>query len=130
MLEFHTDIPEVLGFIRISKCRIEIKSLTFRRSVMSFSAGSSTPKKGVSRIFYFFHYEYIHEICALLGVYAVRMVFQEEFFVEYLTLNPLNPELNPICYLLTLLGVHHFLHVSKIRDKLLTFRRLMSYIYI
>jgi len=45
-------------------------------------------------------------------------------------LNPLNPELNPICYLLVLLGAHHFLHVSRIRVKLLTFRLLMSYIYI
>jgi len=43
--------------------------------------------------------------------------------------NPLNRELNPICYLLALLGVHHFLHVSRIRVKLLTFRLLMSYIY-
>ena len=43
--------------------------------------------------------------------------------------NPLNPELNPICYLLALLGVHHFLHVSRIRVKSLTFRLLMSYIY-
>ena len=43
--------------------------------------------------------------------------------------NPLNPELNPICYLLALLGAHHFLHVSRIRVKLLTFRRLMSCIY-
>jgi len=34
--------------------------------------------------------------------------------------NPLNPELNPICYLLALLGAHHFLHVSRIRVKLLT----------
>ena len=42
--------------------------------------------------------------------------------------NPLNPELNPI-YLLALLGSHHFLHVSRIRVKLLTLRRLMSYIY-
>ena len=40
--------------------------------------------------------------------------------------NPLNPELNPICYLLALLGAHHSLHVSRIRVKLLTFRRLMS----
>jgi len=45
-------------------------------------------------------------------------------------LNPLNPELNPICYLLALLGAHHFLHVSRIRVKLLSFRLLMSYIYI
>ena len=43
--------------------------------------------------------------------------------------NPLNPELNPICYLLALLGAHHFLRVSRIRVKLLTLRRLMSYIY-
>ena len=42
--------------------------------------------------------------------------------------NPLNPELNPICYLLALLGAHNFLHVSRIRVKLLTFRLLMSYI--
>jgi len=44
-------------------------------------------------------------------------------------INPLKPELNPICYLLALLGVHHFLHVSRIRVKLLTFRLLMSYVY-
>ena len=44
-------------------------------------------------------------------------------------INPLNAELNPICYLLALLA-HHFLHVSRIRVKLLTFRLLMSYIYI
>jgi hypothetical protein len=31
--------------------------------------------------------------------------------------------------LLALLGAHHFLHVSRIRVKLLTLRRLMSYIY-
>ena len=39
-----------------------------------------------------------------------------------LILNPLNPELNPICYLLALLGAHHLLHVSRIRVKLLTLR--------
>ena len=44
-------------------------------------------------------------------------------------LNPLNPELNPICNLLALLA-HHFLHVSRIRVKSLTLRLLMSYIYI
>ena len=45
-------------------------------------------------------------------------------------INPLNAELNPIYHLLALLGVHHFLHVSKIRVKSLTLRLLMSYIYI
>ena len=44
-------------------------------------------------------------------------------------INPLNPELNPICYLLALLGAHNFLHLSRIRVKLLTFRVLMSYTY-
>ena len=43
-------------------------------------------------------------------------------------INPLNPELNPICYLLALLA-HHILHVSRIRVKSLTVRLLMSYIY-
>ena len=47
-------------------------------------------------------------------------------FVE--VFNPINAELNPICHLLALLGVH-FLHVSRIRVKSLTLRLLMSYIY-
>jgi hypothetical protein len=42
--------------------------------------------------------------------------------------NPLNAELIPICHLLQLLGVHHFLHVSRIRVKSLTLRLLTSYI--
>jgi hypothetical protein len=33
------------------------------------------------------------------------------------SLNPLNAELNPICYLLALLGAHHILHVSRVRVK-------------
>ena len=53
--------------------------------------------------------------------------FQDTLFLD---INPLKPELNPICYLLALLGAHHFLHVSRIRVKLLTSRLLMSYIYI
>jgi len=32
-------------------------------------------------------------------------------------INPLNSELNSICHLLTLLGTHHILHVSRIRVK-------------
>ena len=32
-------------------------------------------------------------------------------------IKPLNAELNPICYLLALLGAHYFLHVSRIRVK-------------
>ena len=48
--------------------------------------------------------------------------------VNFYLLNPLNAELNPICYLLALLA-HHFLHVSSVRVKSLTLRLLMSYIY-
>ena len=44
-------------------------------------------------------------------------------------LNPLNAELNPISYLLALLGARHFLHVRRIRVKSLTLGLLMSYIY-
>ena len=44
-------------------------------------------------------------------------------------INSLNPELNPICYLLALLA-HHFLRVTRIMVKSLTLRLLMSYIYI
>ena len=46
-----------------------------------------------------------------------------------ININPLNAELNPICYLLALLGAHHFLHVRRIRVKSLTLKLLMSYIY-
>jgi len=49
-------------------------------------------------------------------------------YVGRTVLNPLNPQLNPICYLLALLA-HHFLHVSRIMVKSLILRLLMSYIY-
>ena len=58
-----------------------------------------------------------------IGLHTKYPLFLSDF-------NPLNPELNPICYLLALLGAHNFLHVSRIRVKLLTIRLLMSYIYI
>jgi len=51
---------------------------------------------------------------------------RQSVFVGFI--NPLNAELNPICYMLALLP-HHFLHVSRIRVKSLTLRLLMSYIY-
>ena len=57
------------------------------------------------------------------------MQARKKFNMDSIALNPLNPELNPICYLLALLA-HSFLHISRIRVKLLTLRLLMSYIYI
>ena len=80
-----------------------------------------------------------------LGIILVNNQLNAQFFFMYVyfyslhvlgshvsiirKINPLNSELNPICFLLALLGAHHFLHVSRIRVKLLTFRLLMSYIY-
>jgi len=61
--------------------------------------------------------------------YLLTLLAYHFLHVSRIRVNPLNPELNPICYLLALLGAHHFLHVSRIRVKLLTFRLLMSYIY-
>jgi hypothetical protein len=43
---------------------------------------------------------------------------ETKFDADFLLLNPLNAELNPICHLLALLGSHHFLHVSRIRVKI------------
>ena len=73
-------------------------------------------------------------ISALLSMTVFLMTIRESLPPTEKTplisefINPLKPELNPICYLLALLA-HHFLHVSRIRVKSLTFRRLMSYIY-
>ena len=65
-----------------------------------------------------------------LKCYVLRTIPTNKWMFSFLKniINPLKPELNPICYLLALLA-HHFLHVSRIRVKSLTFRRLMSYIY-
>ena len=62
-------------------------------------------------------------------IQRVKIVINDNIIEKVTDFNPLNPELNPICYLLALLGAHHFLHVSRIRVKSLTLRRQMSYIY-
>ena len=56
---------------------------------------------------------------------AIRISYRPSRIFRF---NPLNPELNPICYLLALLA-HHFLHISRIMVKSLTLRFLISYIY-
>ena len=76
----------------------------------------------------------IHGPVVQRGIWRKRRTNQElrELYknLDIVTdINPLKPELNPIYYLLALLA-HHFLHFSRIRVKSLTFRRLMSYIYI
>jgi hypothetical protein len=39
----------------------------------------------------------------------------------HISFNPLNAELNAICYLLALLGAHPILHVSRIKVKVIKF---------
>jgi len=68
----------------------------------------------------------IKRIIFLKSVVGGRLAFLKRPPVQ---VNPLNAELNPICYLLALLGAHLFLHVSRIRVKSLTLRQLMLYIY-
>ena len=66
----------------------------------------------------------LNSTCHLLALLGAHPILH----VSRIRVNPLKPELNPICYLLALLA-HHFLHVSRIRVKSLTFRSLTLYIY-
>jgi len=69
---------------------------------------------------------------------AVEKDVKKKFYIQHCSeliarlpgINPLNPELNPICCLLALLA-HHSLHVSRISVKSLTLRQTnVIYIYI
>ena len=53
----------------------------------------------------------------LLLLFMVLISLLSVLNLLYFYINPLNPELNPICHLLALLGTHHILHVSRIRVK-------------
>ena len=64
------------------------------------------------------HVKYI-VVCAC---FACSLHLEDVLSSFEVVFNPLKPELNSICYLLALLGAHHFLHVSRIRVKLLTLR--------
>ena len=75
------------------------------------------------------HLNAIHVQTNGATVDTASLAVRTECQLQKWQLNPLKPELNPICYLLALL-THHFLHVTRIRVKSLTIRLLMSYIYI
>ena len=62
------------------------------------------------------------QLCHILIEYIYEYSLNHAVQYRPDNFNPLKPELNPICYLLALLGAHHFLHVSRIRVKLLTLR--------
>ena len=70
----------------------------------------------------------VHLFCDITGKWTIVFVFLTSSYSAGLFVNPLKPELIPICYLLALLA-HHFLHVSRIKFKSLTLRLLMSYVY-
>ena len=74
------------------------------------------------------NYDYGNNVCELNLSYFFDMKMWQIIFYSVHFVNPLNLELNPICYLLALLA-HHFLHVSRIRIKSLTLRLLMLYTY-
>ena len=86
--------------------------------------GQGTAKLAVKCIFQF---KITYHLSASTILFSSQITGNSINNFEYFTLTLLNPELNPIFYLLALLGAHHFLHVSRIRVKLLTFRLLMSY---
>ena len=99
------------------KARYQCSNGDSRRKTTAFQTRTQTHHK--------FHGAHCYTTCQKWSSSTLRHASHRvsRFF------NPLNPELNPICSLLALLGAHHFLHISRIRVKLLTFRLLMSYIY-
>jgi hypothetical protein len=68
-------------------------------------------------------------LLAILTSYKRKLVTIYAVSTALTSINTLNAELNPMCCLLALLGAHHFLHVSRIRVKSLTYKRLMLCIY-
>jgi len=73
---------------------------------------------------------HLHSTVAVTFMQLLKKVKfnSKDILPYYFHINPLKPELYPICYLLALLA-HHFLHVSRIRVKSLTLRSLTLYIY-
>ena len=70
-----------------------------------------------------------YRTCKLYCI-CVDFCFRLTGVMSFTAINTLNAELNAICYLLALLGAHHFLHVSRIRVKLINlFLKNMSRIF-
>ena len=83
------------------ECNIQRSSFNILYSEHPIRSASTNPRLLIYTSYY--------QLSPQLHIYA------------YVTINPLNAELNPICYLLALLA-HHFLHVSRIRVKSLTLK--------
>jgi len=76
----------------------------------------------------FLYFKIKPKVCVFCQQLVFLCFIKTTATVSLKNINPLNLELNPICYLQALLA-HHFLHVSRIRVKSLTLRLPMSYIY-
>ena len=64
------------------------------------------------------HINSIHVLICMVPREKVWFLTKSKLLLLWIySINPLNAELNPICYLLALLGAHHFLHVSRMRVK-------------
>ena len=72
---------------------------------------------------------YLYSPCWPYGLYRASISVQGCTF-PYISINPLNAELNPICQFLSLLRSHHIPHVSRIRLKmynwLMTFSEIIA----
>jgi len=55
------------------------------------------------------------ELCSQGTQGLLHVLFIVLYLPRWGFINPLNAELNTVCHLLTLLGAHHILHVSRIR---------------
>ena len=109
----------------MTKFQFRIKHDTTYIRLQHYQTGAENPTSGLinkeKNIYYYTHFWFRR--------YTNPQAFDDDI-LHLNSFNPLNAELNPICYMLALLGAHHFLHVSRIRVKLLILRLLMSYIYI
>jgi len=65
-------------------------------------------------IYYFFFSSVSPFFLSFTLSFSILFPFFVFFSFLHSLINPLNAELNPICHLLALLRVHHFLHVSRI----------------
>ena len=67
---------------------------------------------------FFLNLKFAHEVHSYIFSQTTQLLFPYTILAVVSCINTLNPELNPICHLLALLGAHHILHVSRIRAKI------------
>ena len=142
MLEYHTSksVVTVISFLGgYVKDRIFVPSLP--RDLADLKARIIAAVKNIdapmlTRVCAWQELKYGIDVCRVTrGAHIEHIWLSNQNFFSFPvavnnSINPLNPELNPICCLLALLGANHFLHVNRIRVKTLTLRLLLSYIYI